>query len=306
MVGTTDLATAAPRIKITDFGLARHVVDTESLALTAAGALLGTPHYMAPEQWTGRDVDPRTDVYAMGATLFHLLAGRPPFTAETRDELCVQHCNSPPPRLTSLGLGVSEAAERVVGRALCKQPDDRYYDAGAMLRDIEALLHGQPSDLAIHPRLPDCDPSRLLEFEFRWELESSPRQLWPLVTNTDRLDRAIGFAPVTYRTSYEPGRGVRTFAEGRKAGMIEVGEEHPYEWIEPRRMSVLREYTQGPFRWMVSVVELTPRPHGGTTLIHRLRLEPSSWKIRLGSRLQGVGVSMQSLARVYQRIDDQR
>ena len=301
--GTTDLATAGPLVKITDFGLARHVVDTESLALTAAGALLGTPHYMAPEQWTGRAVDPRTDVYAMGATLFHLLAGRPPFTAETRDELCSQHCNNAPPRLMSLALGVSEAAERIVERALRKQPEDRYYDAGAMLRDIEAVLHGQPSDLAIHPRLPACSAHPALEFEFRWELDSTPRQLWPLVTNTDRLDRAIGFLPVKYKTSYEPGRGVRTFAEGRKAGMTEIGEEHPYEWIEPRRMSVLREYSQGPFRWLVSVVELTPRTGGGTTLIHRLRLEPTSWKIRLGSRW-GVGVSMRkSLERVYQRID---
>ena len=172
-----------------------------------------------------------------------------------------------------------------------------------MLRDIEALLHGQPTDLAIHPRLPDCDPHRVVQFEFRWELESSPRQLWPLVTNTDRLDRAIGFAPVKYKTRYEPGRGVRTFAEGRKAGMVEVGEEHPYEWIEPRRMGVLREYSQGPFRWMVSVVELTPRPGGGTTLIHRLQLEPSSWKIRVGSRW-GVGVGLRkSLERVYRRID---
>ena len=294
---------AGTRVKISDFGLARRIVDTESMALTAAGALLGTPHYMAPEQWTGRAVDPRTDVYAMGATLFHLLAGQPPFAAQTRDALCVQHCNDPPPRLTSLDLGVSEAAERVVERALSKQPEDRYFDAGAMLRDIEALLHGQPSDLAIHPRWPECDPQRALPFEFRWELESSPRQLWPLVTNTDRLDRAIGFAPVTYKMRHEPGRGVRTFAEGRKAGMVEVGEEHPYEWIEPRKMGVLREYTQGPFRWMVSVVELTARPGGGTTLIHRLQLEPNSWKIRVGSRW-GVGVSLRkSLERVYLRID---
>ncbi len=70
---------------------------------------------------------------------------------------------------------------------------------------------------------------------------------------------------------------MRTFAEGRKAGQIEIGEEHPYEWVEPRRMGVLREYSQGPFRWLVSTVELTPRPGGGTTLVHRLRLEPSSW-----------------------------
>ena len=164
--------------------------------------------------------------------------------------------------MTSLDPRISEAAERVVERALSKHPDDRYHDAGAMLRDIEAVLHGQPTDLAIHPRLPACDPHRVVQFEFRWELESPPRLLWPLVTDTDRLDRAIGFAPVTYRTRYEPGRGVRTFAEGRKAGMVEVGEEHPYEWVEPRRMGVIREYSQGPFRWMVSTVELMPRSGG--------------------------------------------
>ena len=294
---------APRRIKISDFGLARHIVDTESMALTAAGALLGTPHYMAPEQWTGQTIDPRTDVYAMGATLFHLLAGRPPFEAQTRDALCTQHCNEPPPPLSSLNPSVSEGLARVVERALSKRPEDRYIDAGAMLRDLEALLHGKPTDLAIHPRLPDCDPQRVLQFEFRWELESSPRQLWPLVTNTDRLDRAIGFTPVRYQTRYEPGRGVRTFAEGRKAGQVEIGEEHPYEWVEPRRMGVLREYSQGPFRWLVSTVELTPRPGGGTTLVHRLRLEPSSWKIRVGSRW-GVGVSLRkSLERVYLRID---
>ena len=172
-----------------------------------------------------------------------------------------------------------------------------------MLRDLEALRLGKPTDLTIHPRLPDCDPARVLTFEFRWELESSPRQLWPLVTNTDRLDRALGFSPVTYQTRFEPGRGVRTFAEGRKAGMPEVGEEFPYEWVEPRRMGILREYTEGPFKWLVSTVELLPKGDGGTTLIHSLKLEPASWTVRVGSRW-GVGVSMRkSLEKVYRRID---
>jgi serine/threonine protein kinase/class 3 adenylate cyclase len=301
--GTIDGEAAMPRVKLSDFGLARHVVDSESMALTAAGALLGTPHYMAPEQWTGRGVDSRTDVYAMGATLFHLLAGRPPFAAETRDDLAVQHCNEPPPRLRAMNMEVSDGVARVIDRALSKHAEDRYADAGAMLRDMEALLEGRPTDLAIHPRLPECDPQRVVQFEFRWELESSPRQLWPLVTNTDRFDRAIGFPPLNIKTRYEEGRGVRTFIEGRKAGMVELGEEHPYEWIEPRRMGVFREYSAGPFRWLVSVVELLPRPGGGTTLIHRLSLEPSSWKIRVGSRW-GVGVTLRkTLERVYQRID---
>jgi class 3 adenylate cyclase len=300
---SVDSAHVPRRVKISDFGLARHVVDSESLAMTAAGALLGTPHYMAPEQWTGRAVDPRTDVYAMGATLFHLLAGRPPFDAQTRDALCAQHCNAAPPRLSTVNPSVSDGVARLIDRALAKEPDDRFVDASAMLRELELLLHGKPSDLEIHPRLPACDPERVLEFEFRWELESPPRQLWPLVTNTDQLDRAIGFAPVRYTSRYEPGRGVRTFVEGRKAGSTEVGEEHPYEWVEPHRMGVLREYTQGPFRWLVSIVELLPRPAGGTTLVHRLQLEPSSWKIRIGSRW-GIGVGLRkNLERVYRRID---
>jgi serine/threonine protein kinase len=299
--GNGDAST--PRVKITDFGLARHVVDTESLAMTEAGAILGTPRYMAPEQWTGRIVDPRTDVYAMGATLYHLLAGQPPFSGETRDQLCQQHCNEQPLSLSQLNPGVSEGVARAVHRALSKSPDDRFPDAAAMLRDLEALRLGKPTDLAIHPALPECDPARILRFEFRWDLESSPRELWPLVTNTDRLDRAIGFPPVTYRTRFEPGRGVRTFAEGRKAGMSEVGEEFPYEWVEPRRMGILRTYSQGPFKWLVSSVELLPRPGGGTTLIHALRLEPSTWTIRVGSRW-GVGVGMRkSLEKVYRRID---
>jgi eukaryotic-like serine/threonine-protein kinase len=296
-------ATAAPGIKISDFGLARQVVDTESMAMTVAGALLGTPHYMAPEQWTGRAIDPRTDVYAIGATLFHLLAGRPPFAATTRDELCTQHCEEPPPSLDTLNPTVGPGVARVVDRALSKRPEDRHIDAGALLRDLEALLRGEPANLAIHPRLPECAESRVVEFDFQWELESTPRQLWPLVTDTDRLNRAIGFEPVTVTKRYEPGRGVRVFTEGRKAGMAEVGEDHPYEWVEPRRMSILREYSEGPFRWMVSIVELKARPGGGTTLFHRLRFEPSSWKIRVGSRW-GVGVGLRkSLERVYRRID---
>jgi serine/threonine protein kinase/class 3 adenylate cyclase len=301
--GTITAEPAALRIKISDFGLARHVVDTESLALTAAGALLGTPHYMAPEQWTGRDVDPRTDVYAMGATLYHLLAGRPPFAGPTRDALGSQHCNEAPPALAKLNPDISEGVARVVERALAKRPEDRYIDAGAMLRDLESLLQGKPADVAIHPRLPECDPRRALVFDFRWELESSPRQLWPFVTSTDRLDRAIGFPPVRYSTRFEPGRGVRTFAEGRKAGMAEIGEEHPYEWVEPRRMGVLREYSQGPFLWLVSTVELKPRSGGGTTLVHRLQFEPRTWKIRIGSPW-GVGVGLRKrLESVYRRID---
>jgi serine/threonine protein kinase len=72
-----------PRVKLTDFGLARHTVESDSLNVTRHGAVVGTPLYMAPEQCTGGTIDARTDVYALGATLYHVLAGRPPFLADS-------------------------------------------------------------------------------------------------------------------------------------------------------------------------------------------------------------------------------
>ncbi|MFO0888234.1 MAG: protein kinase [Isosphaeraceae bacterium] len=291
------------RVKLTDFGLARHLVESESLALTDPGAIMGTPQYMAPEQCTGRGVDARTDVYSLGATLFHMLAGRPPFVAGSRDRLYDLHCHEPAPPLEKYNSSASPAVGQIVARALAKVPEDRYPDAGAILRDLERVLHGEPVDIAVHPRLPACDPAKMLQFEFRWELRSSPRQLWPYVTNTDRLDRAIGFASVTPTLRFEPEHGVRTFTEGRKCMLVEVGEEHPYEWIEPRRMGVLREYSRGPFRWVISEVELISRIDGGTTLVHRLRLEPWYWWVRRGSPW-GVGRRLRDdLGKVYRRID---
>ena len=292
-----------PGVKLTDFGLARHVIDPESLAMTATGAVLGTPHYMAPEQGAGRPVDARTDIYALGATLFHMLSGRPPFVADDRDPDDPDDGKTPaaPPR--ALPHEPSEGVRRVLERALARAPDDRYPDAAALRKDLERLSRGEPTGIPLHPVLPACDPKRTLDFEFSWDLESAPRQLWPYVTNTDRLDHALGFPPVRYAYQPDPARGVRLFAEGTKAGMPEAWEEHPYEWVEPRRMGVLREYTRGPFQWLVSVVELTTRPEGGTTLTHRLRLEPRGWKARAFSPL-GVGVRFRAaLGRIYERID---
>lgn len=294
---------AQPRVKLSDFGLARNIVDTESMALTEPGTVLGTPYYMAPEQWTGRPVDSRTDVYALGVTLFHMLSGRVPFQAESRERLLSMHCHDAPPSLRKLNLDVSDGVSQVVDRALAKAPEDRYPDASALLRDLERLSRGEPNDIQLHPILPRENLENLRVFEFRWELESTPRQLWPLVTNTDRLDRALGFPHVRYTYRTDPVRGVRQFAEGRKAGMVESWEEFPYEWIEPRRMGVLREYASGPFHWLVSTVELLPGASGGTTLIHTLRLEPRGWASRMFSPW-GVGVKFrQTLEKVYKRID---
>src|SRR5262249_46651524 len=128
--------TVAPRVKLSDFGLARHIVETESLHLTQPGTILGTPLYMAPEQASGGRVDARTDVYALGATLFRLLTGRPPFEGDNPLFVIAKHCNDPPPPVRALNPDASEAVCQVVEKCLAKAPEARYADAAALLRDL--------------------------------------------------------------------------------------------------------------------------------------------------------------------------
>ncbi len=308
--------TSVPRAKLTDFGLARHVVETESLAFTRTGAIMGTPFYMAPEQCTGLGIDARSDIYSMGATLYHLLAGEPPFQAESSVALLLKHTREPPPPLRQRNPDLSEAVCAVVDKALAKAPDARYPDAAAILEDLERLLRGEPTRIVVHPVRPSGDPRRVVRYEFVWELKSTPQRLWPYVSNTERLNRAIGLDPVQWKHEkaeeappgenpiVETGVAPRVQRSGsfRKVGMEMAWHEHPFEWIEGRRLGVLREFDSGPFKWFVSVVELTPNGEG-TRLTHRIEIEPHGL---LGRTIVAVEVGLRtrrSLERVYRRID---
>jgi serine/threonine protein kinase/class 3 adenylate cyclase len=300
---TEEIAPRPPiRVKLSDFGLARHVVDTQSLAVTAAGAMLGTPHYMAPEQWSGLATDSRTDVYAMGATLFHMLTGRPPFSGETRDDLLAQHCHEPAPPVNRFNPAVSEGTARLVEKALAKRPEDRYPDAAAILRDLDSLRHGKPTAMSLHPRLPVADPREVIEFEWVWELEASPRQLWPHVSNTERVNRALGLPAPDFTSRLGPRGDVERYAAFRKIVPFSW-REHPFEWIEGQRFGVLREFQQGLFQWFQSLVDLQPSRAGGTRLIHRVRVLPRGLGGRLMAHLQVARSGRRALEKVYRRID---
>jgi serine/threonine protein kinase/class 3 adenylate cyclase len=295
---------SAARVKLCDFGLARHVVETASLNITQEGSTLGTALYMSPEQAAGRpNLDPRTDIYAMGATLFHLLAGRPPFLGDNTVALGLMHMKDPPPPLQKLNSKISDGACRVVEKALAKNPEARYADAAAMLVDLERLLRGEPTSIQVHPRLPECPPGKLWQFDWVWDLEAPPERLWPHVSNTERLNRAVGIPAVEFTAEPDPAGGSRRFGKFRKAGFTNIWREHPFEWIEGRRMGVLREYSQGVFKWLATMTELKPRPGGGTTLLHQVRIEPRNW---LGKMVAAVEVGVKGrriVERVYRRID---
>jgi serine/threonine protein kinase/class 3 adenylate cyclase len=307
-----DAPGARPRVKLSDFGLARHVVESASLDMTQAGSVLGTPLYMAPEQGKGSEVSPASDTYALGATLFHLLTGRPPFTATTALGLIHQHASEPPPPMQRLVPALSDGVCRLVEKTLAKSPDQRHANAGELLRDIERLLRGEPASITVHPRLPEFDPRRVVDYDWHWDLEASPRQLWPLISNTDRLNRAVGLPPIEFRAEAGGEKeseaaglkpAVRRFGQLRKMGLKITWQEHPFEWVEGRRLGVLREFSGGPFRWLMTAMELEPRPGGGTRLTHKVRVAPRGMLGRTVAHIE-IGVKgRRGVDRVYRRMD---
>jgi predicted ATPase/tRNA A-37 threonylcarbamoyl transferase component Bud32 len=125
--------------KVLDFGIAKPKADGTPgrEQITKAGAVLGTPAYMAPEQCLGHAVDARTDVYALGCVLYEMLAGRPPFEGASVGELTVKHCTEPPPSPALLRSDVTARMSAAVLRALAKAPEDRFQTAGALARAID-------------------------------------------------------------------------------------------------------------------------------------------------------------------------
>ncbi|WP_437587957.1 serine/threonine protein kinase [Sorangium sp. So ce1000] len=137
------------RLKVLDFGIARMKQGGSGLK-TRTGALLGTTSYMAPEQILGRDVDGRADLYAVGATMFTVLANRRVHDddALTEGELLVKRSTVPAPRLSMVAPGVDPRVARVVDRALAFQVERRYPDAQTMLADVRAVRRGEEPPFA--------------------------------------------------------------------------------------------------------------------------------------------------------------
>ena len=138
-----NLLVAGERVVVTDFGLAKELaVDT---SLSGSGSVLGTPAFMPPEQAGGRarEVDPRSDVYALGATLYDKLAGRPPFVERDLVALLRAVVEDEPPPLAALAPSVPRDLALVVHKCLEKEKARRYTSAAALADDLERLLEGR-------------------------------------------------------------------------------------------------------------------------------------------------------------------
>jgi CheY-like chemotaxis protein len=137
---------------LTDFGLTKRLDGTHA-QLTRAGDVVGTIHYVAPEQIEGRRVSARSDVYSLGCLLYHCLAGQVPFALETDVAVIYAHLSEEPPNLSELRPELPEGLNAVMAKALDKSPDRRFPSCGDMISAARAVIDAAgPLSETIPPR----------------------------------------------------------------------------------------------------------------------------------------------------------
>ena len=142
---------------LSDFGIAKMLEKEQTVGLTGTGVGIGTPEYMAPEQWMG-DVLPQTDIYALGVVFFELVTGRKPYTADTPAAVLLKQANDPLPRPRDFVSGLPDEVERTIFKALAKRPEDRFETMGAFAMALDELQ-----------RLSDEQTERLIETQPYYE-----------------------------------------------------------------------------------------------------------------------------------------
>ncbi|MCY3017664.1 MAG: serine/threonine-protein kinase [Planctomycetota bacterium] len=137
------MLSSAGEVKLSDFGLVKHT-DAEASKLTQSGLLVGTPHYISPEQARGdTDIDVRADIYSLGATLYHLVTGQTPFTGSSPLVIITKHLKDELTPPDEINPGLSEGCVAIIEKMMAKDRRDRYDTPEAMLEDIERVRNGE-------------------------------------------------------------------------------------------------------------------------------------------------------------------
>ena len=132
--------TSAGEVKLLDFGIAK---DSASDNLTQTGGIVGTPHYLAPEQFSGKKASPQTDVWSLGILLYEMLTGEKPFQAEAIGSLCYQITMAEVPAPEAINPTVTKNISKIVARCLKKNPAERYQSVDEILADVRRVLQGE-------------------------------------------------------------------------------------------------------------------------------------------------------------------
>ncbi|MDI4634779.1 protein kinase [Pelomonas sp. V22] len=162
-------------VKVSDFGSALNLMSDKTQVHR-----VGSLAYMPPEQVEGGDVDCRADIYALGAVLYHLIAGRPPFDAPNQMALMHQIYHQQPASLADLRGGVTPELEAVIGRALAKHPEERYPDWGSFARALSELVAKQLVPLARLYEVRDSERFNMLR-DLEFFADFGDVELWEVV-----------------------------------------------------------------------------------------------------------------------------
>jgi len=190
---------AAGEVKLLDFGIAK---SGSTPSLTVAGGLVGTLQYLSPEQIKGGGADARSDIWALGALLYEMLTGQPPFQAATIIELCDRIGKGTYTQASSLNQQVTREVEAIIARCLKKRCSDRYQSAQELLRDLSRII-------------PSAAPPSLKETSDRQPL-STLKKRWPLFAGAGTLVAviALAFSFLMSSTGNQPGPATNRNARG--------------------------------------------------------------------------------------------
>src|SRR5207237_1310861 len=130
--------------RILDLGLSKSIGDSEQSFRTETGVVMGTPHYISPEQANGdKSIDGRADIYSLGATLYHLVTGETPFHADTSPMIIIKHMTEQLPNPQDIRADIPDGVVVLLQNMMAKRPDDRYAHCGEVLDDIQVVLDGK-------------------------------------------------------------------------------------------------------------------------------------------------------------------
>jgi hypothetical protein len=240
------------RALVTDFGIAR---VAEAAPLTATGTVLGTVHYMSPEQVAGDAVDRRSDVYSLGVVAFYALAGRFPFDSPTASAVLVAHVTKQAPSLVNTAPSVPRALARLVDRCLAKDPESRLQSCEELRMELRRVEASLPDDDVAAPRPEPMASVSSDEAQAVWQraaaLQDMTGQLPPLrVADRSPVRRGGGTAGYDLGQVRDAAReaGIATAFVDRamaERGLIEA----PPAAAGDAGASLVREGILPPFNW---------------------------------------------------------
>lgn len=140
---------------LSDFGIAKLLQGEKTATLTGTGAAVGTPEYMAPEQWTG-ETTAKSDMYSLGVVLYEIITGQRPYVADTPGGIFLKQVTEPLPLPRNVVPDLPESVERFLLKVLSKEPSERYEDLGAFVRELESLFRA--TSVQTRPVEPESGP----------------------------------------------------------------------------------------------------------------------------------------------------